>query len=173
MTIGIDASRANKKEKTGTEWYSYYLIQHLKKIIPPQYRVILYAKEPLTDGLEILPANWQSKVLNWPPKFLWTQWRLSLEMLFHPVDLLFVPAHTISLIHPKKTVTVCHDIGFVRFPQYYSVKERMYHRFTMWLALKCAKIIITPSQFTKNEIMDVYKVSEKKIKVIYHGPPTV
>ena len=30
MIIGIDASRANRDNKTGTEWYSYLLIEHLK-----------------------------------------------------------------------------------------------------------------------------------------------
>lgn len=32
MIIGIDASRANKKQRTGTEWYSYFLIEEFKKI---------------------------------------------------------------------------------------------------------------------------------------------
>ena len=32
MLIGIDASRANRKFKGGTEWYSYYLIRELAKI---------------------------------------------------------------------------------------------------------------------------------------------
>ena len=32
MLIGIDASRANRKRKTGTEWYSFYLIENLAKL---------------------------------------------------------------------------------------------------------------------------------------------
>ena len=32
MLIGIDASRANLVRKTGVEWYSYHLINELKKI---------------------------------------------------------------------------------------------------------------------------------------------
>ena len=32
MIIGIDASRANESERTGTEWYSYHLIQEFKKL---------------------------------------------------------------------------------------------------------------------------------------------
>ena len=32
MVIGIDASRANRKNKTGTEWYSFYLIKNLAEI---------------------------------------------------------------------------------------------------------------------------------------------
>src|SRR3989339_716774 len=37
ILIGIDASRANKIKKTGTEWYSYHLIQELKKIDKNKY----------------------------------------------------------------------------------------------------------------------------------------
>ena len=104
MTIGIDASRANLKKKTGTEWYAFYLIEELKKVIPAEYRVILYSKEPLQGDLGKLPVNWKNKVLNWPPKFLWTQMRMSLEMLkfWSRPNILFVPAHTIPIVHPKK-----------------------------------------------------------------------
>ena len=29
MLIGIDASRANRALRTGTEWYSFHIIRHL------------------------------------------------------------------------------------------------------------------------------------------------
>ena len=32
MIIGIDASRANKANRTGVEWYAFHLIQELKKL---------------------------------------------------------------------------------------------------------------------------------------------
>jgi glycosyltransferase involved in cell wall biosynthesis len=168
MTIGIDASRANKIQKTGTEWYSYYLIQELKKLDKKSH-YFLYSKEALHGDLGQLPENWESKVLSWPPKFLWTQFRLSFEMLRQPPDLLFVPAHTIPLIHPKKTVTTCHDIGFERYPELYSPLELRYHRFGMRLAVRKAAKIIVPSEFTKKEMVEVYNADPKKFEVIYHG----
>ncbi len=169
MVIGIDASRANKIQKTGTEWYSYHLIQELKKIIPDNIRVILYSKEPLQGGLEDLPSNWQSKVLNWPPKFLWTQIRLSLEMLFKRPDVLFIPAHTIPLIHPKKTILVAHDIGFATHKELYSDKELGYHRWAMNYAIKKAHHLISVSEFSKNEIIKFYKIPESKISFVHNG----
>ena len=61
MLIGIDASRANTKQKTGVEWYSYNLINALKKIdIDNQY--ILYSQDKLNDELNILPNNFKSKI---------------------------------------------------------------------------------------------------------------
>ncbi len=168
MLIGIDASRANKTKKTGTEWYSYYLINELKKL-DNRNHYFLYSREPLRGDLAWLPANFQSRVLAWPPKFLWTQARLAWEMFRRPPELLFVPAHTLPLIRPKKTVTTCHDIGFEYYPELYSPLELRYHRWAMRLAVRRATKIIVPSHFTKNEMIKFYGADPAKFEVVYHG----
>ncbi len=166
--IGIDASRANARVKTGTEWYSYALTRALTSLDHANtYR--LYAKTPLSQGLQHLGPHVSEKVLGWPPKRLWTQLRLSLEMAVHPPDVLFVPAHTIPLFHPRNTVTTLHDVGFARSPQLYARKELLYHRWSTRFALKSAAKIITPSQFTKQEIIDLYGVSPERLVVVHHG----
>lgn len=196
MIIGIDASRANESERTGTEWYAYHLIQEFKKL-DSKNEFRLYSPGPLKDGLENLPDNFQSRVLKSPTEILWTQTRLSAEMLVNPPDVLFVPAHTIPIIHPKKTVVTCHDVGFERFPELYAThsigpskglaglavktaakiatgfkysnNELDYHRWSMKFALKHAAKIITVSEFTKKEIQEIYNVSGKNISVIHNG----
>lgn len=169
MIIGIDASRANKIYKTGTEWYSYHLIQELKKITDPTDQVILYSPEALTGGLEVLPTNWKSKVLSWPPERLWTQIRLSWEMLFNPPDLLFVSAHVIPSICPKKVVTTCHDVGFLRLPNLYSRIELAYHRFALRRAFRSAQKIIAVSEFTKKELIELAGADSRRIAVVHNG----
>jgi glycosyltransferase involved in cell wall biosynthesis len=137
------------------------------------------------------------RVLRWPPKFLWNLIRLSWEMLVHPPDVLFVPAHTVPLVHPKRLVTMCHDVGFERFPSLYETKpigprhgvgkaffsvfvrvitlgryrnsELDYHRFSMRLALRRAARILVPSQFTEREIRRFYPKTRREIRVIPHG----
>lgn len=201
MIIGIDASRANLPDKTGTEWYAYNLIQEFKKIADPQDQFILYSKEALTGELAELPHNFQSKILHWPILWFWTQLRLAWEMLWHSPDVLFVPAHTIPIISPKNTVITLHDIGFERFQALYSQKEigppgkilkkilkilvkiftlgkysnneLDYHRWSTRLALKKAKLVITISQFSRQEIMDHFQVNDRKLKEIYHGFNTI
>ena len=170
MIIGIDASRANKLKKTGVEWYSYYLIQNLKKI-DKENHYFLYTDKKLRGELANNPENFEEKVLTWPFKYLWTQVRLSAEMLLSTKkpDILFVPAHTLPLIHPQNSVITIHDVAFARFPELYSRKELIYHHWIMKFIRKAAKKIITISQFSKKEIIKFYKINPEKIKVIYLG----
>lgn len=168
MLIGIDASPLNRHHKTGTEWYTHHLILNLAKI-DPFNKYLLYCREPLKEEFTELPDNFKIKVLVWPINKFWTQGRLSLEMLFRPPDVLFVPAQALPLICPKKVVTTIHDIGFERFPEYYSGFARRYLRFSTKFALKRATKIIAVSNFTKKELIDVYQADENKIEVIYNG----
>jgi len=169
MTIGIDASRANKFQKTGTEWYSYHLIQELKKITGQEDQFILYSRENLRGGLEKLPPNWQSRVLKWPPQKLWTQIRLSWEIIRHPPDMLFVPAHTVPLRHPEKVITTCHDVAFLRLPRAYDWPALQYHKFAINFAVKRAAKIIAVSEFTKKELIEFFKIAPERVAVVHNG----
>ena len=163
--IGIDASRANAHERTGTEWYAYYLIQAMKKFPLPGVEHVLYSRKFLRDGLEDLPPGWYAKILPWKNLRLWNQFRLSWELLRHPVDLLFQPTHTLPLYHPKKVVTTLHDIGFERLPKLYRPSELRYHRYTARLAVRAASRILTVSEFSKREIIDFYGVEPARVIV--------
>lgn len=224
MVIGIDASRANRGHKSGTEWYSYYVIRWLAKL-DQKNQYILYTDKPLTGGLfdlttkqhigdspeesdfisdekgfQILKSpgnNFKAKVLNWPFTYFWTQIRLSWEMLTNSPDVLFIPAHTLPFIHPKKSAVTIHDIAFERERMLYErshigpeskISRKLvnllvkiftfgkfganildYHSWSARFALKEAGKIITVSNFTKNEMMAFYKAQEDKISVVYNG----
>ena len=157
------------------EWYAWHLIEQLKtqsanlKTEEP-IQFILYSDTALTGELADLPKNWSVKILAWPPKRLWTQFRLSWEMLFHPPDVLWVPAHVFPLIHPKKTVLTVHDVAARRFPYAYSWWERWYSLWSARFALKHLWKIITPSEFTKSELTSDFRLqTSDKIVVVHHG----
>ncbi len=170
MIIGIDASRAFIKKRTGIEEYSYQTIKHLKDKLDA-HQVILYVRsgqKSVMDALDFsLPENWRVKALC-APRF-WTQFRLSLELFLHPVDTLFVPAHTVPLIHPRKTIVTVHGLEYEVFPHGYSAWERFYMRFSIKNSCRWANTIVTVSRNTKQDLIDLYKISEKKMQVIYEG----
>jgi len=225
MIIGIDASRANRPHKTGTEWYSYYLIRWLAKL-DQENQYILYTDKPLTKGLLDLSTaqyvegedsqsgwieydqdgfqkikspygNFKAKILKWPLRHFWTQGRLCLEMLIHKPGVLFVPSHTLPVFHPKKSLVTIHDVGFENDRCLYS-KESIcregglarraidllarivtggkygansidYLAWSTEFALKKARRIITVSEFSKQEIIKIYKADKKKIAVVHNG----
>ena len=164
--LGIDASRANCSRRTGVEWYAYHVVQNLKEIIPSDVRVILYSREPLIDGLGQLPPNWESLVLRWPPGRLWTQLRLSWEMLVRPPDVLYVPAHVLPPIRPRRSITTLHDVAFVTVPDAYSWYGRAFLILFTWLAVKWADALVTVSEFSKSEVVRLFHVDPSKISVV-------
>lgn len=200
MVIGIDASRANLKRKTGTEWYSFYLIKNLAKI-DKENKYILYLNDnPSLELQEVVKnnSNFSFKVLKWSLYSFWTLGRLSWEMIWRRPNALFIPAHTMPLVYPKRTINTIHDIAFVRdrnlyrsdqvktekpiFKKIIELIVRIITRgkyrsdsldYLYWsteFALKKAKKIITVSNYTKKEILQAYpQAREDKIKVVHNG----
>jgi glycosyltransferase involved in cell wall biosynthesis len=170
MLIGIDASRAIKQNKTGVEWYAYYVIENLIKI-DSQNQYILYCAAKPNEWLKKLGErkNIKIKRLRWPFKFFWTQGRLSLEMLFNAPDVLFIPASAMPIIHPQNTVAVIHDVGFISYPEAYSKWQKFYLNWSTRFAVRHARKIITISEFSKQEIIKYFQADEKKISVTLLG----
>ena len=166
MTIGIDTSRVTKSKLTGTEYYSIEIIKAMA-LLDEKDRFLLYSPKDPRPNLGTLPDNFKVKIMPFP-KF-WSQIRLSVEMLTKKPDVLFVPAHLLPLIYPKKSVVTLHDLGFKHFPELYSPKELVYHNWGMNFSARHAKKIITPSAYTKKDLMNTYNIEPDKIEVIWHG----
>lgn len=160
MLIGIDASRATSRQKTGTEYYSQEIICGIAKI-DRENNYILYSKEPPKGKLTNLPDNFSWKIMPFPR--WWSQLRLSWEMLWHRPDILFVPAHTIPLIHPHKTIVAIHDLGFLKSNHLYAPYELSYHRWALGWARKHAVKIITISKCSKNDLVNLADIPPEKI----------
>lgn len=192
MVIGLDASRANVAHPTGTERYAREVIVRLLNRLSA-HTVRLYVREPLLPDWPSLPAHAQVRVLRWPPAILWSHIRLSWELLVHSPYVLFVPADTVPLIHPRRCVTTIHDVAFERFPELYRRKsiqrrmgllkpiisglvrlmtlgryaatERDYHRWSVRQAIRTCNRILTVSEFSKREIQETLGVAPERIVV--------
>ncbi|MFA6446668.1 MAG: glycosyltransferase family 1 protein [Patescibacteria group bacterium] len=170
MLIGIDASRANKSNKTGVEWYSWHLIQELKKITPGDGNSwVLYTNEMLKNGLEKLPEAWYEVRAHWPVGKGWTQVRLSWELWRRPTEVFFVPAHVLPRVCPKKSVVTVHDIGFHKFPALYKPRDKAFHEWSTKDIAKRAARIITVSEFSGREISQAYGIDPSRIAITYNG----
>jgi glycosyltransferase involved in cell wall biosynthesis len=178
--VGLDGSRAFLRYRTGIEEYSYQVIKHLREVIGEDVSVRLYVRKKLRlkswrlvfiypDIDFPLPNNWQPRGI-WAPRF-WTQVGLSLEMLFFPVDTLFVPAHTLPFIGGKYNVVTVHGLEYEMSPQSYGFWERLYMRLSIRYSCQKAETVIAVSENTKQDLMGLYKVAENKILVIGEGYP--
>ena len=163
MLIGIDASRAARAERTGTEAYSFHLIRALLDAAP-QHRFRLYSDRTLPR--ELAAPHAEPRVRPFPR--LWTHVRLSAEMLTGPPDVLFVPAHVVPLIHPRTVVTV-HDLGYRYFPQAHPLLARLYLDLSTRWSVCAAAHIIADSRATQEDLVRHYAVPRARVTVAYPG----
>lgn len=168
MKIAIDASRANRVQKTGVEWYAYNVITKMLEMADDDRFILYFQDEPLPEWDKYREKG-EFKVLNWKLKYAWTHLRLSAEVRKDNPDVFFVPAHVMPLMHPKNTIITIHDVAFKRNPEIYSQKENLYQEFSVKFACKNASKIITPTEFTKFELIKYYNVPTDKVYVVNHG----
>jgi glycosyltransferase involved in cell wall biosynthesis len=164
MLIGIDASRATASQRTGTENYSYHLIQKLLDL-GERHRFRLYFNRAPATGLFSETA--ERVVIPFPR--LWTHARLSLEIAQHPPDLLFVPSHVLPLIHPRRNVVTVHDLGYHYYPQAHTLFQNLYLRWSTRYNARTADRILADSEATREDLVHYYRIPEAKIVVVYPG----
>lgn len=170
MLIGIDASRATSSTPTGTETYSRELIRALLAMDRRnQYR--LYVRESIARDF-FVPANSELQITNCELRFipfprLWTHLRLSYEMLTRAPDMLWIPAHVLPPIHPRRSIVTIHDLGHLHFPQAHPFLQRLYHTWsTQWNA-RAALHLFADSEATRDDLVQRLNVSSEKITVVY------
>ena len=163
--IGIDASRMARARRTGTEQYTTRLLEALVRLPTAHHLTLYFNRRPASAPA--WPAHVTVREMPFPR--LWTHLRLSWEMARRPPDLLFVPAHVLPLVRPRRTVVTIHDLGYLYFPQAHPPLRRLeLHLSTLWNA-RVAGRIIAVSQATKNDLVHRYRVPAERIRVVYHG----
>jgi len=166
MIIGIDASRSVAAQRTGTENYSLYLIRSLLALDQPHRYRLYFNQAPPARLFEVSEQFQRVKI---PFPRLWTHVRLSWEMARRAPDVLFIPAHVLPLVHPRRSVVTVHDLGYLYYPEAHT---RLAHRYLDWSTrynARHAAHVIADSQATRSDLMRHYHVPERKISVIYPG----
>ena len=168
MIIGVDASRAEIKDKTGTENYSSELIQALIDL--PEARQHFWR---FYSGMtrSNLVSKQGATFIDIPWRRFWTQGGLALEILKHPPEILFIPAHTLPVLRsPKiKTVVTIHGLEYEYLPEYYQFPQKLYLNKSTEYAVKYADRLIAVSAWTKNQLVERLAADPKKITVIHEG----
>ncbi len=167
MLVGVDASRVQAEGGTGTEAYSLSLIRELLRLGAP-HRFRLYFREG--EAVRLFapdPARWEARVIPFPR--LWTHVRLSWEMVRCPPDALFVPAHVLPLVHPRRSVVTVHDLGYLRFPEAHPPFERWYLDWSTRFNGRAAARVLALSETTRDDLVRHYGVPPEKVRVVYPG----
>ena len=168
MHLAIDASRATRARRTGTENYARQLIQQLV-VDHPDVRWTLFFQDDPGDWLAH-HAHVERLVL--PRPRMWTYTALAPALSRLRPDAFWEPAHvlppTAPLLRIPSLVTV-HDLGYEHFPAAHTAAQRHYLRLTTRYHSQFATHIAADSHATQHDLINLYGTDPKKITVVPLG----
>jgi glycosyltransferase involved in cell wall biosynthesis len=167
--IAIDAADLCYDRVDGTRIYIKNVLDQIGKF-DQKNRYLIYLKEQLNPQLKFkIYPNYEIKKSK--STFFWTQTRFPLELFKDAPQLLWMPLQTVPFVTLKKLkiVITIHDLAFLFFKKHFKLKDRvLLTKFAKKSILRADRIIAV-SKNTKQDILKYFPISEKKIKVIYHG----
>ena len=176
MRIGIDG-RELLGRRTGVGQYLKELIKRWAK--PPscnEHEFIVYVPEsnsPLDDSVKLLFQSKNNAInVRWlpgRPGTYWEQVQLVRTAKDDHLDRFFAPAYSSPLLPPAPTVLTIHDLSFVTHPEWFRPLEGLRRRITVKLSAKIASTILTDSEFSRAQILDLLDVPASRVKVIPLG----
>jgi glycosyltransferase involved in cell wall biosynthesis len=95
---------------------------------------------------------------------------LATELRRRPVDLLHVQ-YTAPPFAPCPVVATIHDLSFEHLPQTFKRRSRMQLRLTVRRTARAASRILVPSEHTRRDIIETYKVGAERVSVTKLAAP--
>jgi len=178
MLIGIDASRALRAQRTGTERYALEVIRHLLALpeaVHHHWRLYVDTTPPpaffIPGSAGRLPPHVELCVL--PRQRLWTHLVLGRTVVRRPPDVLFIPAHVLPFVLPAErlppSVVTIHDLGYHAFPTSHSLFQRIYLPVSTHWSAQYASHLIAVSQTTATDLQRYYNTAPQKITVVHEA----
>jgi glycosyltransferase involved in cell wall biosynthesis len=147
--VAIDARAAVRGQIGGVERLAREMVVRLPRLNPARYRVIR-------------PAP----MLAHRAGHLWEQ--LVLPLRVAGASLIYCPANLAPVLSAR-TVVVVHDAGVVRHPEAYSRQYVAYHRLMLAAIVRRARRLITVSEFSRGELVELLGAPAEHITVIPEG----
>ena len=168
MKIGFDINEANIPQRVGVNQVAYNVFIHMVKALGDDDQIIALSKErPLPD---MPKASGKLNYEIFGPKKMWVLTGLTKRLWVNKpkLDLLFSPSHYTPILTPVPSVIYLMDLSFERFgTEYFTGYDLSQLKRWTPMSVKKAKKILTISEFSKSEIVDLYHVNPKKIEVVY------
>src|SRR5258708_112521 len=174
LKIAVDSwTLASRFRCQGTYVYAQHLIREFKKIAAndPEISFCLFASQGnKNDAAQIEPEK--NFELRPAPMLdhdrLWRLGGVSMAAARANADLLFAPTAAMLPVGLVPVVCTIHDVTAVKVPSHSARVTRLL-RFLLWVSAKFSRSVITDSQYSKQDIVDIYGVPESKVSVVYLG----
>jgi glycosyltransferase involved in cell wall biosynthesis len=168
MRIAVDAREIQDGVITGIGRSLCNFIEYFSKN-EKKHKLILFSEKKLPSTLN---GNVEQTSIEHSPTFIWDQVRLPKALKAAKIDLFYSPYYKVPLLTDIPVVNQILDLMFIEFQPYRKangLSKRIYYRILGRAFAKKSISIITDSKHAKQDIIRIWNIDYKKIKVIPLG----
>jgi len=171
MHIGIDAHAIGARQG-GNETYIANLIKSLAEIDGDNLYTIYLADAGAAaqwrESFATRYKNFSLRLLPPPTPLVRVPVYLTYELFRRPVDVLHVQYTAPPFCRVPVVVTI-HDLAFERMPETFTRRGSFQLKLTVRRTAKKAARIATVSEYSRQDLLDIYKLPPEKVVVTYNG----
>jgi glycosyltransferase involved in cell wall biosynthesis len=172
MRIAVNTRLLLSGKMDGIGWFSYETLKRITQQHPEHEFFFIFDREP---SKEFIFADNVTPIVTHPQArhpilyYLYFEWGIPPVLKKIKPDLFLSPDGWLSLSTKVNSMAVIHDLNFVHNPEYLPWSYRKYYLHYFPKFARKAKRIATVSEYTKQDIVEQYKISPDKIDVVYNG----
>ncbi|MDD5032324.1 MAG: glycosyltransferase family 1 protein [Patescibacteria group bacterium] len=177
MKIGIDIRTLMDREYSGVSEYTLNLVKAiLEKDRENEYKLFYNSGRDISgrmpefknDNVEVVSFRYPNKVFNYLLQKTFKYPKIDQKL---GVDVFWLPnPNFISLSSGAKKILTIHDLSFLRYPDFFSLRRNLWHYIiNIRKLLREFDKIIAISENTRNDIIELGEIDGKKVETIYSG----
>lgn len=173
MRIGINALYIRPGKMGGGEVHFSKLVGALTKLDGKNKYFVFVNKKFVdacdfdTDSVTTVSCNLLGDVK--PFRVVWEQLILPFILKKYDIDIVHTFSQTGLIFAPCKSLMTIHDLQHHYYPSNFSLIQRLYLRLMIWITTHQSDKIITISNNSAKDILNLLKVPEHKVEVVYES----
>jgi glycosyltransferase involved in cell wall biosynthesis len=172
MRIGIEAQRIFRPKKHGMDVVAIELIKNLQQL-DHKNEYVIFSRKGVDDNTIVETSNFALDKFSALTYVDWEQFQLPGKLKSRKIDLLHCTANTAPLKCSIPLLLTLHDIIYLENVDFkgtaYQNLGNLYRRWLVPKIVNKASLILTVSEFEKQNILERLPSTEGKVQVLYNG----
>ncbi|MDQ3193184.1 MAG: glycosyltransferase family 4 protein [Bacteroidota bacterium] len=172
MIIAVNTRLLIKNKLEGIGRFSYETLKRITTQHPEHTFVFIFDRKydkEFVFSSNVIPVVIGPQARHPILFYIWFEFAVKKILTKYKADIFVSPDGYLSLSTTVKSLAVIHDLNFEHYPKDLPFLVSKYYRYFFSRFAKKADRVATVSDFSKQDIINNYKISEDKIDVIYNG----
>ena len=158
----------------GSEEYTTRTLVGLDRLAPDDLDITLFTLRPFADAhpelvdhfrTVTLPLTGRDKSVRVAAESSW----LAVQGRRHDIELMHHAGGIMPAVRAVPGVLTIHDVQPLIHPEHFSPAKRAFSRVTIPLSARAARLVLTPSEYSRRAIVEVLGVDPARTRVVPHG----